>query len=189
MSELSSLLCKVKITKSQYEKFLNSPLEEPELNKNWLDFWDSRKMYSKSVLTQELLRTYNDDTNKEMIDGWIDYPEAMAFSDYDEAAEEWIWGMMFFSENFVEMIPMFAYIISLEKYVIESSENMAIVFPFFWGDNAVHAYVDFKDGKAILNPKVQTLKDVNPKILEETKAYLNNKWDQLAKEMDLDNLD
>lgn len=95
MSELSSLYCKVKISKPQLEKFLNSPLEEPELNKNWLDWWNSRKMYSKMELTPELLHTYNDDINKEVIDGWIDYPEAMAFSDYDEPAEEWHWGMMF----------------------------------------------------------------------------------------------
>jgi len=189
MSELSSLYCKVKITKPQLEKFLNSPLEEPELNKNWLDYWESRKMYSKSVLTQELLRTYNDDINKEVIDGWIDYPEAMAFSDYDETTEEWNWGMMFFSENFVEMIPMFAFIISMEKYVTESTENKAIVFPFFWGDNAVHAYIEFKDGKAVLSPKAQTLKDIDPDFLEKTKDFLNKKWDQLSKEMDLDNLD
>lgn len=87
------------------------------------------------------------------------------------------------------MIPMFAYIISLEKYVIESTENQAIVFPFFWGDDAVHAYIYFEDGKAILSPKAQTLKDLEPKFVEQTKDFLNKKWDQMAKEMDLDNLD
>ncbi|WP_406844632.1 hypothetical protein [Flavobacterium soyae] len=189
MSELSSLYCKVKITKPQLEKFLNSSLEEPELNKNWTEWWNSRKMYSKMELTPELLRAYNDDINKEVIDGWIDYPEAMAFSDYDEAIEEWHWGMMFFSQNFTEMIPMFAFIISLDKYVIESTENQAIVFPFFWGDNAVHAYIYFEDEKAILSPKAQTLKDVDPNFIEQTKDFLNKKWDQMAKEMDLDNLD
>jgi hypothetical protein len=189
MSELSSLFCKVKIAKPQLEKFLSSPLEEPELNKNWIDWWDSRKMYSKMELTPELLRTYSDNTNQEVIDGWIDYPQAMAFSDYDETTEEWNWGMMFFSENFTEMLPMFAFIISLEKYVSESTENMAIVFPFFWGDDAVHAYINFEDGNAILSPKVQTLKDINPETVEKTKDYLNKKWDQIAKEIDLDNLD
>ncbi|MBE8727267.1 hypothetical protein [Flavobacterium hungaricum] len=189
MSELSSLYCKVKITKTQLEKFLNSPLEEPELNQNWLDFWESRKMYSKSVLTKELLRTYNDHNNQEVINGWIDYPEAMAFSDYDETTEEWHWGMMFFSENYVEMIPMFAFIISLEKYVIESTENYAVVFPFFWGDDGVNAYIYFENGKAILSPKVQVLKDIDSKFVEQTKDFLNKKWDQLAEEMDLDNLD
>ena len=186
MSELSSLYCKVKITNPQLEKFLNSPREEQELNKNWIDWWNSRKMYSKMELTPELLRTYNDDTNEEVIDGWIDYPEAMAFSDYDEAAEEWHWGMMFFSQNFTEMIPMFAFIISLEKYVIESAENQAIVFPFFWGDDAVHVYIYFEDGKAILSPKAQTLKDVNPKFIEQTKDFLNKKWDELSKKMKMD---
>lgn len=189
MSELSSLYCKVKITKPQLEKFLSSPLEEPQLNQNWLDFWESRKMYSKSVLTQEQLRNYNDNNNREVIDGWIDYPEAMAFSDYDETKEEWHWGMMFFSENYQEMIPMFAYIISLEKYVTESAENQAIIFPFFWGDDGVNAYIYFENGKAVLSPKVQILEDVASNFVAETKEYLDKKWDQLAKEMDLDNLD
>lgn len=189
MSELSTLYCKIKITKAQLEEFLNSPLEEPALNQNWLEFWDSRKMYSKSVLTQEHLRTYNDDYNKEVIDGWMDYPEAMAFSDYDETTEEWNWGMMFFSENYVEMIPMFAFIISLEKYVTESPENYAVVFPFFWGDDGVNAYIYFENGKAVLSPKVQVLKDINLEFVEQTNEFLNKKWEQLAKEMDLDNLD
>ncbi|KRD11710.1 hypothetical protein ASE21_08400 [Flavobacterium sp. Root901] len=189
MSELSSLLCKVKITKPQLEKFLNSPLEEPQLNKNWLEWWNSRKMYSKMELTPELLRTYHDDCNEEVIEGWIDYREAMAFSDYDESTEIWHWGMMFFSQNFTEMLPMFAFIISLEKFVTESEENMAIVFPFFWGDDAVHAYITFENGKGILSTEAQILKDINPKVIEMTKKYLNEKWEELAKEMNIDSLD
>ena len=186
MSELSSLYCKVKIKKSQLEEFLKSPLEKPQLNKNWLDWWDSRRMYSKMELTSELLRAYNDNTNKEVIDGWIEYKQAMAFSDYDETTEEWHWGMMFFSENYTEMLPMFAFIISLEKYVTESPENMAIVFPFFWGDNDVSAYIYFENGKALLSPKVQSTADVNPDLMNKTTEYLNKKWDDLSKEMDLD---
>lgn len=186
MSELSSLYCKVKITKPQLEKFLSSPLEEPQLNENWLNFWESRQMYSKSVLTQELLRSYNDNNNQEVIDGWIEYRTAMAFSDYDETAEEWHWGMMFFSENFVEMIPMFAFIISMEKYVSESAENSAIVFPFFWGDSDVSAFISFENGKAILSPKVQTLNDVDSNFVEQTKEFLNNKWEEMAKDMEMD---
>jgi len=186
MSELSSLYCKVKITKSELEKFLNSPLEKPELNKNWTEYWDSREMYSKSELTQKDLYTYNDETNQEVINGWIDYPEAMAFSDYDETTEEWNWGMMFFSENYTEMIPMFAFIISLEKYINESSENKAIIFPFFWGDNDVQAFISFENEKAILSPKVQTLNDVDSKFLEQTTEFLNNKWEELSKDMEMD---
>lgn len=186
MSELSSLFCKVKITKSQLEKFLNASPEKPELNGNWLKWWDSRQMYSKMALTAELLRSYHDDSNQEILNGWMEYKQAMAFSDYDETAEEWHWGMMFFSENYLEMLPMFAFIISLEKYVSESAENMAIVFPFFWGDNGVHVYINFEEGKAILSPTVQTTYDVNPEILNYTKEYLNKKWDELAKDIELD---
>lgn len=186
MSELSSLYCKIKITKPELEKFLSSPLVEPQLDQNWLNWWESRKMYSKMELTQNMLRSYGDNSNQEVINGWIDYPEAVAFSDYNETTQEWHWGMLFFSENFVEMLPMFAFIISLEKYVIESKENEAIVFPFFWGDDGVNAYLYFENGKAVLSPKVQILKDIDSNFAEQTKLFLNKKWEEMAKDMDFD---
>ncbi len=186
MSELSSLYCKVKITKPQLEKFLNSPLEEPQLNKNWLDFWESRKMYSRSKLTQESLYIYHHENNQNVIDGWLKYKDGVVFSDYDETSEEWHWGMIFFSENYNEMLPMFAFIISLEKYVSESTENRAIVFPFFWGDNDVQAYIHFENGNAILSPKVQTLEDVDSNFVEQTKAFLSKKWEEFSKNIEWD---
>lgn len=186
MSELSSLYCKVKITKTQLDHFLNSTPEKPQLNQNWIDWWESRKMYSKMELTQDVLRSYNDNSNKKILDDWMKYPQAMAFSDYEESSEEWDFGMLFFSENFVEMIPMFAFIVSLENYIVESTENGAIVFPFFWGDDDVSAYIYFENGKAILSPKVQILEDVNSDFLEKANNFLNQKWEEMSKNMDLD---
>jgi hypothetical protein len=186
MSELSSLYCKVKITKPQLEKFLGSIPEKPELNDNWLKWWDSRQMYSKMELTAEHLSAYNDNNNQEIIDGRMQYKQAMAFSDYNETTEEWQWGMMFFSENYLEMLPMFAFIISMEKYVSESSENTAVVFPFFWGDTGVHAFIYFENEKAILSPTVQTTADINSDLLQQITKYLNKKWDDLSKDMELD---
>ena len=95
MSELSSLFCKVKITKSQLEIFLNSAPEKPTLNDNWQKWWDSREMYSKMDLTPEYLHAYNDNTNQEVLKGWMEYKQAMAFSDCDEAKEEWQWECCF----------------------------------------------------------------------------------------------
>ncbi|MFD2940971.1 hypothetical protein [Flavobacterium notoginsengisoli] len=186
MSELSSLYCKVKITKSQLEKFLSSSPEKPELNDNWLKWWDSRQMYSKMALTAELLRSYDDDTNQEVLNSWMEYKKAMAFSDYNETTEEWHWGMMFFAENYLDILPMASFIISLEKYVIESSENTAIVFPFFWGDKNVLFFIHFEKGKAILSPSTQSTDDINPEMFNYTKEYLNKKWNDLANEMELD---
>jgi hypothetical protein len=186
MSELSSLYCKVKITKTQLENFLSSAPEAPELNNNWLEWWDSRKMYSKMELTAELLRGYNETSNREILDGWLEYKQAMAFSDYDEATEEWNWGMLFFSENFVEMLPMFAFIISMEKYVTESTQNTAIVFPFFWGDPDVSAFLYFEEGKAILSSSVHTTAHVKPDVLTQITEFLNKKWDELSQSIEMD---
>lgn len=186
MSELSSLFCKIKITKPQLENFLKSAPEKPELNDNWLKWWDSREMYSKMNLTPEYLRAYNDKTNQEILHGWIEYKQAMAFSDYDEVKEEWQLGMLFFSENYIEMLPMFSFIISMEKYVSENPENRAIVFPYFWGDTHVHAYIYFEEGKAILSPQIKSTSDVKAEIMENTKICLDQKWEDLSKEMEMD---
>ncbi|SHL82626.1 hypothetical protein [Flavobacterium chilense] len=186
MSELSTLFCKVKITKPQLEKFLSSAPEEPELNNNWLEWWDSRQMHSKMDLTKEHLCTYNDTNNQAILDGWLEYEQAFGFSDYDETTEEWKWGMLFFSENYLEMLPMFAFIIGMEKYISESNENIAIVYPFFWGDNEVQAYIHFEKNKAFLSSNVQTTADINPDLLNTITEYLNKKWQDLSKNLEND---
>ena len=84
-------------------------------------------------------------------------------------------GMLFFSENYVEMLPMFAFIISMEKYVSESTENCAIVYPYFWGDSNVDAYIYFENGKAILSPQVKSTSDVNVALMESTIVCLDQK--------------
>lgn len=185
MSELSSLYLKVKIEKSQLEKFLNSKFEKPALNQNWLEWWESRRMYSKMELSSELFRIPGQ-SNQEFINSWLEYPQAMAFSDYNEVLEEWHFGMLFFSENYEEMLSIFAFITSLEKYLNKDSENFAVVFPFFWGDNDVQAYIYFENEKAILSPQVQTTEDLNSEILMKTQQYLNTKWEELSKNMDVD---
>lgn len=186
MSELSSLFVKVKITKNQFENFLSSSPQKPELNNNWLAWWESRNMYSKMDLTTEWLRAYNDANNKSALDGWLDAQQAFAFSDYDEASEEWRLGIIFFSENYLEMLPMFAFVISLEKYISESTDNLAIVYPFFWGDSHVSAYINFEEGIASFNNKIQTTADVNPEILNSVTAYLSKKWDELLENTEID---
>ena len=186
MSELSSLFSKVKITKTQLENFLKSAPEKPTLNDNWQKWWDSREMYSKMDLTPEYLRSYNDKTNQEVLDGWMEYKQAMAFSDYDEAKEEWQWGLLFFSENYVEMLPMLAFIVSMEKFVTESTENRAIVYPYFWGDSNVDAYIYFENGKAVLSPQVKSISDVNAALMENTIVCLDQKWEDLSKNMEMD---
>lgn len=179
MSELSSLFLRVKITKEQLENFLNSSPKTPELNDNWLNWWDSRNMYSKTSLNPESLIAYNKTNNKSIINGWLQYKEASAFSDYNQTTEEWRMGIIFFSESFSEMLPMFAFITSMENYITENKDNLAIVYPFFWGDSDVSAYLNFKEGKALFNSKIQTTTDVDPEILNSVTEYLTKKLDEL----------
>lgn len=179
MSELSSLFLKVKITKEQLENFLISSPKTPELNDNWMVWWNSRDMHSKTSLGPESLIAYNYADNKGILEGWLQFKEACAFSDYDQTTEEWRIGIIFFSENFSEMLPMFAFITSIENYITESKDNLAIVYPFFWGDSNVSAYLNFEGGKALFNSKIQTTTDVDPEILNSVTEYLTKKLDEL----------
>ncbi|MFD1164202.1 hypothetical protein ACFQ2C_01140 [Sphingobacterium daejeonense] len=50
MSEPNSLFIKVKISKENLNAFLNARPKSSTLNSNWLEWWDSRMMYSKPDL-------------------------------------------------------------------------------------------------------------------------------------------
>ncbi|GIQ61284.1 hypothetical protein Flavo103_44190 [Flavobacterium collinsii] len=186
MSEQSSLYCKVKITKPRLETFLNSASEKLVLDGNWLEWWENRTMYSKMTPTAKELYAYNDLTNYAIFKEWYEAEQTFAFSDYDETTQQWHLGILLFSENYLEMLPMLAFIKSMEAYVTESIDNFAIVYPFFWGDTNVDVFIKFKDGKALLDSKVQSTDDIDTVLLETTSGYLNNKWSELSANMEID---
>lgn len=186
MSELSSLFVKIKITKKQFENFLTSSPQKPELNNNWTEWWNSRDMYHKTNLSTESLYAYDENDNKSIIEGWLQAEQAFAFSDYDQAAEEWRFGIIFFSENYSEMLPMLSFVLSMEKYATESKDNLAIVYPFYWGDSQVLAYINFEGEKALLNSKIQTIADVDPEILNSVAEYLTKKSDEFLENTKID---
>jgi len=163
MSEPSSLLVKVKISKQQLTGFLNAKPQQPTLDKSWIDWWDSKEMYSKSALLQKDLRCYNDISNGAIIDGWINKTEKYTygmncgtFSHYDEAGETLHFGIIFFSENYFEMLPMIALVRSIATFKQEDETDFAIIYPYWFGGSEkeeANACLKFKNGQSFFIPQ------------------------------------
>lgn len=182
MSEPNSLFAKIKIKKDQFDEFLKSKPEQPKLNENWLKWWDSKKMYGKKEL--DSVYAYEEPTNNDIINGWIDVDYSLAFSDYDLEAETWHFGIVMFSENYYEIIPGLAFIKSVSEFKENDSNDFAIIYNYLNGDEQVCAYISYKNGEGVIENKIQHKSDVNADILRYTEEYLCKKWDEF--EMDYD---
>lgn len=63
MANEDSFFMRAKVKKERLEEFLAQKPLEPTIDDNWLKWWDSREMYSKSPL-DDSLRAYIDTTNR-----------------------------------------------------------------------------------------------------------------------------
>ena len=180
MSVPNSLFAKIKIKKDKFTEFLQSKPDQPKLDKNWLDWWNSKEMYGKSELTQTQIYGYDDPTNADIINGWTNAKQSFTFSDYDAENEIWNFGIIMFSENYLEMIPGLSFIKSVASFKDDNSDDFAIIYNYFWGSNDINAYVEFKDNESFFDIKTKEKSDILPKILEYTENYLSKKWDEFA---------
>ena len=131
MSELSSLFARISITPENYETFLAAKPQSPILDENWSNWWNSRKMYSSQPLTENDLYAYNDDSNRAILEGWKDAKDTGTFYEYDKTSGLLNLGIIFFSENYAEMIPTIAFILSLSDYKENNPDDFVIVYPYF----------------------------------------------------------
>jgi hypothetical protein len=174
MSEPNSLFAKIHISKENYDAFLKSNPQSSTLDKNWLDWWESKEMYGKMELTQTYIYCYEDPTNEAIVNGWLNAKQSFTFSDYDAINEIWHFGIILFSENYLEMIPMLVFFKSLAPY-IKNDDSFVVVYNFFWGGNEVNAYLTYKEKEGWLDKTVQTKLDIDAKQLEYANEYLAKK--------------
>ncbi len=179
MSELNSLFAKIKIKKEKFDEFLKSKPEQATLDNDWLEWWDSREMYGKTDLTRDELFKYDDPTNEDIINGWINEIRSFSFSDYDAENETWHFGIIFFSQNYSDMIPGLAFVKSVSKFKEIDSDDFAIIYNFFWGDD-VCAFINFKDNKSYFDSKIQRTSDISSEIIKYADTYLHKKWEEFA---------
>ena len=184
MSEPNSLFAKIHITKDNFDTFLNSKPMTPKLDNNWLEWWDSKEMYGKTELQEKNMYCYEDANNGEIINGWKEARESLTFSDYDAENEIWHFGIIMFSENYLEMIPGLAFIKSVSEFKNENKEDFAIIYSYFWGDNDINAYICYENGFGLFNTKIQSKADIHSETLKDMEEYLTKKFDEFAKDYD-----
>ena len=149
MSEPCSFFLRATIEKSQYLKFMQAKPSQLPVSDQWLKWWDSREMYGKPDLTKEM-RAWNDASNQEIVDGWLALEGTLTFSVFDEATNHWEFGIILCSENYGEILPLLAFCESIFSYKLFSAHDFAIVYPYFWDDSHVMAYMTFAQDGAVL---------------------------------------
>lgn len=187
MSEPNSLFAKIHITKNNFENFLKAKPREPKFNGNWSEWWNSKVMYNRVDLQEKDIYCYKDSTNEAIINGWKGAKHSLTFSDYDLESEIWNFGIIMFSENYLEMIPGLAFIKSVDEFKTENSEDFAIIYSHFWGDEDVYAYINYENGIWQLDNRIKNKTDVKEESMEYAEEYLRKKFDEfgdLFKELD-----
>lgn len=178
MSEPSSLFARISIGKENLETFLSSTPKKPYLDNSWINWWNSRQMVNPHPLTPEDLYAYNDISNKAILEGWQKVKSTGTFYDYDAAAQRLNLGIIFFSENFGEMIPMLAFLFDLAAYKTDNPDDFAIVYPFFWEDQHLDVWISFYGKNALLDHELKKIGDVDLRKLRYAEDYLTRKTEQ-----------
>lgn len=180
MSELSSFYARIGIKAQQYQAFLNSTPLPAKDQPGWQAWWDNLEMYSKSSV-DESLQHYPAESIKQVIDNWKHEAGAYTFSDYDEENETWHFGIIFFSENFGEMIPMISAIRQVSDFRKADETDFIIIFPYFWeDDNYCDAYLKFKGNTSVF------LEEPLAADIEAARDYLSVKWANFSNDVPLE---
>lgn len=160
MSEQHSLYIKVRITEEKLHEFFLSKPDPIELDQNWIEWWDTRKMYSKAPLDPATI--YIGETNRSIVDEYLSDPRTGAMEEFDPLSGEWTLCILYYSENYTEILPMLAMLDGLSNYLENGQDGVMIIYDFIWGGDEVMAYMHLSSGKA-------SLKDfTNTAELEET---------------------
>lgn len=186
MSEHYSFFAKMTIKPEKFAEFLTAKPEQPILDSRWREWWDSLEMYGKIALTQSNLQAYYAESNQAVIATFQDDRSFSGFSDYDEATASWHFGIMLFSENYLEMIPGLAFIKSAAKYKENVSGDFAMIYDYLWGDGVVSAYIDFVGQEGVLSSTIQKTDAVVPHILQYSNDYLSTKLEEFQQSGEFD---
>ena len=148
MSEQCSLYVKIEISKEQLKRFFKERPTPAIIDNNWQQWWDSRQMYSKELLTN--LPNYPKKNNRAAFEQLLQQRESVSVEQYNENDNSWTFLTLFFSENYFEIIPMLALLKELAYYQQAHETGVAFVYDFYWDRAAVMAYLEFTNQKALL---------------------------------------
>ncbi|WP_312555155.1 hypothetical protein [Empedobacter brevis] len=164
MSEYHSLYIRVKISEEKLQQFFNARPVAQSTDENWLTWWNSHEMYSKQPLEQ--IPQYHTQNNRAVFDQLVNDRNFGSVEHYDTASQSWTFISAFFSENYIEILPMLALLKHLATYQHPEETGVALIYYFLWGDDEVMAYLEFANGQAMLKPYTKT-QEIDAAILGE----------------------
>ena len=169
MSEQCSLYIKVRISKENLEGFLRARPIASTLNSNWLDWWDSRQMYSKTELKN--IPAYHVPSNGDILQDILEDNHIIAKQAYQDG--HWYLLGLQFSENYSEILPMLSWIKDLAAHTDNDDTGKAFIFDYLWGDKTVMAYIQISEKQGRLTRFNRTT-EIDQETLAEANAMFEN---------------
>lgn len=162
--------------KAQYLAFMAAKPSQPLVQDHWLKWWDSRQMSGSSDLVRNI-SAWDGASNQDLVDGWLAAEETLAFSRFDEASNTWEFGIILCTENYFDLLPLLVFCESVSAYKLFSPQDFSIVYPYFWGDSHVMAYMTFPENSAVLS-LAQSVADVDRDHLDYAESRLDQRWQE-----------
>jgi hypothetical protein len=174
MSELKSLYVRISTSKANLDRFFQDKPAAVAIDQNWLSWWDSRGMYSKSTLTE--IPVYSSETNRAILASYLEDPQAASHEFTDDEQGVWTFCSIFFTENYFEMLPMLALFKNMAAYLDAEDEGVVLVYDYFWGDETVMAHM-LINGKQALLKETSQIAEIEAAVIGAAKETLDKTFD------------
>ena len=148
MAEKFSLYISIQISHKGLLDFLDRAFVTPQIDSSWQQWWDSRQMTNKAPL--ELRQLGFKGSNKAFLDEWVQDKYSLTKQRYDHELETWTFLSVFFTENYLELLPFLGLFGHLASYQRPHETGFALVYDYYWNSNTVMAFVAFNKGLAHL---------------------------------------
>lgn len=181
MSEYYSLYINIQISREKLNRFFEEKPLQLAPDENWKSWWNSREMHSKQPL--ERIPAYQKNSNRDIFDSLLKKKNFGSFERYDPASQRWTFVSVFFSENYVELLPMLALLKTLADCHGTEEKGVAFIYDFYWGNTSVMAYLDFSGTQTLLKNYTKAA-EIDPEILNEANQLLETAVELLNKQFE-----
>ncbi|SDF77281.1 hypothetical protein [Chitinophaga filiformis] len=177
MSMLKSLYVRIKIQKDNLERFLQDKPVEATVDQDWTSWWDSRDMYGKQPLSK--IYFYQTGSNREVLATTANEFRIGKEEQMEDGVEEWIFCVVFFSENYEESLAMLTWLRSIAPYMDPDGEGVALIYDFFWGSGVVMAHLEFT-GQKVSFRLTKDIAELDPALLAAANNSMETAFDAVS---------
>ncbi len=181
MSEYSSLYINIPIDEEKLNKFFEEKPLPLRPDESWKSWWDSREMHGKLPL--ERIPVYQANSNRDLFEDLLKKQKSGSFERYAPASLRWTFISVFFSENYVELLPMLMLLKNLAACRGTEEKGVAFIYDFYWGNTSVMAYLDFSGTQALLKNYTKTA-DIDQEIWNEANRLLEAAVETINKQFE-----